>query len=664
MDNRSEKRQRTLDGETTKHQKTSEKKHDLRLVLKDLIETNSSFRDVEKPHRQKILERANLPTPSRKVLAREMKKCASTQRTKLYAEVRNCDCCVLCIDVWTSNSHQDFLSILAFFVDSSKCAFNSNTLFSSLESITESFFLAGWKLRGALIGFEHIPGRHTGENISKILQEVTQAVGLSPTEQVSSICSDSGADILSAARQWQSAEYKTHVSRQEPLRFSDHCFMIQLPCFMHNIHNAIKNAIRDAEGISEMLDQLKKLNSWIRNSSVFCRKLQDAEEELGMKKKLPVTDVETRWHSTHTLLHRLLELKPAIAKMVDDITNDRYAGSKEKYSAWQRQEVIEDEQLWNKAEALSSVLSETRRYSRLLELQEPFSLTFVLLVYTILCKSVLVESAGEDRSIQQFKKKSRDYLETRIQDQNLAGAMVCCALDPRFLKPEIILGKGLPRGTAEAVRDWLDESPLFPLLQLYVRAYWTRHLDSVPHNLTRGDLESTEETTASSDTSRRNRSIFGQKSASFTDLLEQELKAYRWNAERTELQPLAFWKFHESTLPLLSGAAKILLPFPASSAPAERTFSIAGNTQHRLRKQMRPDTLKDLLTLKHVWLGWLDASKGPPEPIGADGMDCEESDSDSEAGDASESNEGSDSEAGDAPESNEIHESAIVIDGE
>lgn len=65
---------------------------------------------------------------------------------------------------------------------------------------------------------------------------------------------------------------------------------------------------------------------------------------------------------------------------------------------------------------------------------------------------------------------------------------------------------------------------------------------------------------------------------------------------------------------------------------------------------MRPDTLKDLLTLKHVWLGWLDASKGPPEPIGADGMDCEESDSDSESGDA--------------PESNEIHDSAIVIDGE
>jgi hypothetical protein len=49
---------------------------------------------------------------------------------------------------------------------------------------------------------------------------------------------------------------------------------------------------------------------------------------------------------------------------------------------------------------------------------------------------------------------------------------------------------------------------------------------------------------------------------------------------------------------------------------------------------MNPETLKDLLTLKHCWLGWLDVSKQPPMPLETEGMDCQEVDSDSEAGDA------------------------------
>jgi hypothetical protein len=62
-----------------------------------------------------------------------------------------------------------------------------------------------------------------------------------------------------------------------------------------------------------------------------------------------------------------------------------------------------------------------------------------------------------------------------------------------------------------------------------------------------------------------------------------------------------------------------LSPLPA--APAERTFSIVSWTQHKLRKRMNPGTLKDLLNLKHCWLGWLDASKQPPMPLETEGMD-------------------------------------------
>jgi hypothetical protein len=135
------KRQRTLDSETKKHRQTSDANKDLSLVLKDFIESNTSFRAVERPTKQEVLQRAKLPTPSRRTLAREMKKYASTERGKLFSQVRQADCVVLCIGLWTSNSREDFLSVLAFFIDSGMCIFFFNSLFSDTPSTAILFHM-------------------------------------------------------------------------------------------------------------------------------------------------------------------------------------------------------------------------------------------------------------------------------------------------------------------------------------------------------------------------------------------------------------------------------------------------------------------------------------------------------------------------------------------
>ena len=82
----------------------------------------------------------------------------------------------------------------------------------------------------------------------------------------------------------------------------------------------------------------------------------------------------------------------------------------------------------------------------------------------------------------------------------------------------------VPQRTAESLTDWLEQFPLFPLLRKYVRSYWTRHLDSVPRRPKKhwGNYSS----------QGTDWEHFGTKSAPFTDLPEQELKAYHWNAER------------------------------------------------------------------------------------------------------------------------------------
>lgn len=123
------------------------------------------------------------------------------------------------------------------------------------------------------------------------LDNVIESVGLSPTEQIAAICSDSGSDILLAGKLWQQKEYERYVHSGEPLRFDEGFFMIQLPCFMHHIHNAMKKAMAQDE-ISDLIAQWKDVGSWVRNSMVLQKRLRSLQENRGMKKKIPITETE------------------------------------------------------------------------------------------------------------------------------------------------------------------------------------------------------------------------------------------------------------------------------------------------------------------------------------------------------------------------------------
>ena len=65
--------------------------------------------------------------------------------------------------------------------------------------------------------------------------------------------------------------------------------------------------------------------------------------------------------------------------------------------------------------------------------------------------------------------------------------------------------------------------------------------------------------------------------------------------------PLAWWKEHAATLPILSSLAHRTLCVPASSAPSERLFSLAGLTIAKDRAGLTPENAADLVFLKSVW---------------------------------------------------------------
>ena len=81
--------------------------------------------------------------------------------------------------------------------------------------------------------------------------------------------------------------------------------------------------------------------------------------------------------------------------------------------------------------------------------------------------------------------------------------------------------------------------------------------------------------------------------------LEQEIDDYL--LEQCQLQhidPLEYWSNKCVHLPSLAKAAQYYLSIPASSAPVERLFSVAGKLFQPLRSNLKDDTFLKLMFIK------------------------------------------------------------------
>ena len=69
------------------------------------------------------------------------------------------------------------------------------------------------------------------------------------------------------------------------------------------------------------------------------------------------------------------------------------------------------------------------------------------------------------------------------------------------------------------------------------------------------------------------------------------------------IDPLAWWKLHDSRFPRISKLARKYLAIPASSAPSERVFCRAKLIQQRQRWKLLPQRLEACIILKHnAWV--------------------------------------------------------------
>ena len=94
--------------------------------------------------------------------------------------------------------------------------------------------------------------------------------------------------------------------------------------------------------------------------------------------------------------------------------------------------------------------------------------------------------------------------------------------------------------------------------------------------------------------------------------IDAEMENYRDNmnsisicskvdGERVMSNPLLWWKNKQKALPLMSILARQILCIPATSAPSERVFSMAGLTITKLRASLSSENAANLIFLHDTW---------------------------------------------------------------
>ena len=111
---------------------------------------------------------------------------------------------------------------------------------------------------------------------------------------------------------------------------------LHVPCFGHNLHLAITNAIKDDSHISRAIGVTRKLITSFSHSWKKKRDLTKVQTDLNLPHHSLRTDCQTRWGSLQKMIARVLEQEKALRQV---LSVDRKTAHL--VPTWQNLEVLE-----------------------------------------------------------------------------------------------------------------------------------------------------------------------------------------------------------------------------------------------------------------------------------------------------------------------------------
>lgn len=408
-------------------------------------------------------------------------------------------------------------------------------------------FIENFEMKSTNIACEPLHDHHTGEYLSQMIINICADWGLSH-DKIVCATTDNGANIVKAI--------EITFGRAKHIR-----------CIAHTLNLVVSNSVTTTD-IKSFLDKVRRIVTWFHESGVGAEELREAQRDQNVaegKLKHLIGDVSTRWNSQLYMVERFILMSSTIGSILINHPNSP--------QMLQANEIVVLKEFENILKPFQKVTE---------EMSGEKYVTASKAIPIIKCLRTLLDTITPTSDLAIHLK---NYLQTELNKrfdniQKVHLFSVATLLDPRFKKIHMDDSLALSK-TITYIKKCLNtqnddasaplaasSEPSVSLAAIDEQDIWTAHHEMIM---------------AASTTTIQNNTEFDFYIASPLSSLKTD--------------SLAEWKRYEGAFPKLSELALRHLLVMASSAPAERLFSKAGNIVRKSRNRILSKRLPKLLFL-------------------------------------------------------------------
>lgn len=477
--------------------------------------------------------------PSRKYLSSKLLLEKSTEvRNNIMHQMKLAENICLTVDIWSSRQMRGYLGITGHFI-------------------------LDWTLRSVMICCKRFCGKHTAENIRNEYEEIIASFDIA--KKIVAIVSDNASNMVKAfsipgyedediSQDQDSDESDNEVSSSDQEADSDFdiCLPQHVRCYAHSLQLVVK------DGLKECSTHLKTIVNKASQIVNHVRKSVNASDLLEDCNRLQAANV-TRWNSQLHMLRSVLNVPEDKLNKID---------YKVKLSSYERKLLQE----------LCNILEPFEKATLLVQSENSASASLAIPVTCGLKHQICQISIDySSKMISTLKHSIHSRLSVYENDDSFTIAAI---LDPRFKL------RWCENEKVTKIIDLLKEKNN----QIYAPVSLDDNPVSPPcKKVKQDDFFSFMPSTS---TPSRQRHISGKSANTEVDeYLDEPCILMSEN-------PILYWQNNTCRFPNLAKLACQVLCIPATSAPVERMFSVAGKTFRPDRCRLGDKTFENLMMIK------------------------------------------------------------------
>lgn len=483
------------------------------------------------------------PIPSRKTLTNLLETKYDIVSNLVKTEIAKLQSYSITTDIWTdSQQSRSFLGLTFHFLNSS----NKITCFN--------------------MGVIQLYERHTSDYLVSELNELFAAWGIKK-DSVTVAVSDGALNITKAL--------ETIFDKPRHLH-----------CFAHQINLVANKGLTCNEELILLIKKMKEIVTWFKQSNNASDELRKAQEHNNVKKL--IQEVPTRWNSTYYMIQRFLELGEIINQILY-----RYETAPLPITA--REIVILNE--------VQSLLKPLEAATNEISGQSYTTISLVIPMIHNLTNALLCSSPEHDIGKALKSALMTEYEKRFFPAEKVYILSISTLLDPRFKKIYF--------------RDPLNCAKAVQYIQDLIKTVNPNEQDKNIHSTvvtgiyilitvfheTNLIFFATDDIQDSSfNLWSDHQRLVQEKHVEEVDTSSLSEMALYLKTQVISLKenPLLWWDRNANTYPKLAQIAKKLLSAVATSVPAERLFSKAGQTVTQRRNRLKGKLLSALLFLQSI----------------------------------------------------------------